>query len=134
MGTVARGVKAAGGHVIGVIPEFMKSRNTDVTSFLASLIAQSPALTERLADAQMTGPATATGNYSYRAGQMTGKNFIMLGDAPSLDGKYTVFGQVESGMEFVDKVKAGSPVDNGHVDDPTKIIKMQVASDVKEKK
>jgi len=26
MGTVARGVKAAGGHVIGVIPEFMKSR------------------------------------------------------------------------------------------------------------
>jgi flavin-dependent dehydrogenase len=62
-------------------PEFMKSRKTDVTSFLASLIAQCPALSERLADAQMTGPATATGNYSYRAQQMTGKNFIMLGDA-----------------------------------------------------
>ncbi len=62
-------------------PEFMKSRKTDVTSFLQSLIAQSPPLSERLADAQMTGPATATGNYSYRAGQMSGKNFIMLGDA-----------------------------------------------------
>jgi flavin-dependent dehydrogenase len=62
-------------------PEFMKSRKTDVTSFLNSLIAQSPALSARLADAQMTGPATATGNYSYRAGQMFGKQFIMLGDA-----------------------------------------------------
>jgi len=62
-------------------PEFMKSRKTDVTSFLQSLIAQSPALSERLVDAQITGPATATGNYSYRAGQMTGKNYILLGDA-----------------------------------------------------
>lgn len=62
-------------------PEFMKSRKTDVTSFLNSLIAQSPALSERLADAQLTGPATATGNYSYRAEHMSGKNFIMLGDA-----------------------------------------------------
>ncbi len=62
-------------------PEFMKSRKTDVTSFLQSLIAQAPPLAERLAGARMTGPATATGNYSYRAGQMCGKNFILLGDA-----------------------------------------------------
>ncbi len=62
-------------------PEFMKSRKTDVTNFLRDLIAQSPALSERLADAQMTGPATATGNYSYRADRMSGKNFLMLGDA-----------------------------------------------------
>lgn len=62
-------------------PEFIKSRGTDVSSFLASLIAQCPALAERLADAQMTGPATATGNYSYRAARMSGTNFIMLGDA-----------------------------------------------------
>ena len=62
-------------------PEFMKARKTDVTSFLQSLIAQCPALAERLANAQMTGPATGTGNYSYRAGRMTGNNFIMLGDA-----------------------------------------------------
>jgi flavin-dependent dehydrogenase len=62
-------------------PEYMKQRKTDVTSFLKSLIAQSPALAERLAGAQMTGPATATGNYSYRADRMSGTNFIMLGDA-----------------------------------------------------
>jgi flavin-dependent dehydrogenase len=62
-------------------PAFMKTRKTDVTSFLESLVLQCPALAARLADAQMAGPATATGNYSYRATQMTGKNFILLGDA-----------------------------------------------------
>jgi flavin-dependent dehydrogenase len=62
-------------------PEFMKSRKTDVTTFLTSLIAQCPALSERLAGAQMTGPATATGNYSYRAAKMAGKHFVMVGDA-----------------------------------------------------
>jgi flavin-dependent dehydrogenase len=74
---------ADGTTSIGAVcpPEFMKSRKTDVTSFLASLISQCPALAERLAHAQMTGPATATGNYSYRAEQMSGKNFIMIGDA-----------------------------------------------------
>ena len=62
-------------------PEFMKARKTDVTSFLQGLIAQCPALAERLAGARMNGPASATGNYSYSARRMTGKNFILLGDA-----------------------------------------------------
>jgi peptidylprolyl isomerase len=48
-----------------------------------------------------------------------------------LDGQYTVWGQVVSGMEFVDKVKAGSSSNNGTVTDPTKIIHMRVAADVK---
>ncbi len=60
--------------------------------------------------------------------------FICFDNAPFLDGKYTVWGTVISGMEFVDKVKMGSESNNGKVDDPTKIIKMQVAADVKEKK
>lgn len=62
-------------------PEFIKSRKTDVTSFLHSLIAQCPALAERLRDAEICGEAQATGNYSYRADRMTGPNYIMLGDA-----------------------------------------------------
>lgn len=33
--------------------------------------------------------------------------YICLGDAPFLDGQYTVFGKVTSGMEFVDKIKVG---------------------------
>jgi peptidylprolyl isomerase len=56
--------------------------------------------------------------------------FIMLGSAPSLDGKYTIWGKVESGMEYIDKIKKGDPARNGMVENPDKIIKMQVAADV----
>ncbi len=55
--------------------------------------------------------------------------FIMFGPAPSLDGKYTIWGDVVSGMEYVDQIKKGSPADNGSVSNPDKIIKMQVAAD-----
>lgn len=58
--------------------------------------------------------------------------FICLADANFLDGKYTVWGQVTSGMEFVDKIKLGDSSNNGSVTDPTKIVRMQVAADVKE--
>ena len=57
--------------------------------------------------------------------------FICFAPAPYLDGQYTIWGEVTSGMEFVDKIKPGSKYDNGRVDDPTKIVKMQVAADVK---
>ncbi|HEY4043357.1 MAG TPA: NAD(P)/FAD-dependent oxidoreductase [Rhodopila sp.] len=90
-------------------PDFMKSRKTDVTSFLQSLIAQVPPLAERLAGAQMTGPATATGNYSYRAGQMSGKNFILLGDAYAfIDPVFStgVFLAMKSAFLAVDAVTA----------------------------
>ena len=35
--------------------------------------------------------------------------FIMFGDAPSLNGQYTVIGEVVSGMDVVDKIKKGEP-------------------------
>ena len=57
--------------------------------------------------------------------------FICLAPAEFLDGKYTVWGQVVSGMEFVDKIKKGDRAANGAVSNPDKIIKMQVAADVK---
>jgi len=57
--------------------------------------------------------------------------FICFAPAPFLDGQYTVWGQVVSGMEFVDKVKAGSQYNNGAVSNPTKIVRMKIASDVK---
>jgi peptidylprolyl isomerase len=56
--------------------------------------------------------------------------FVMLGDNPSLDGKYTIWGQVVSGMEYVDAIKKGDPANNGKVSDPTHIVRMQVAADV----
>lgn len=52
--------------------------------------------------------------------------FIMLGDAPSLDGQYSAFGRVISGMEYVDKIKKGDPYNNGIVSDPDVIISMKV--------
>ena len=55
--------------------------------------------------------------------------FIMFAPAPSLDGQYTIWGQVVSGMEFIDKIKKGEPARNGSVVNPDKIIKMQVAAD-----
>lgn len=50
--------------------------------------------------------------------------FICFGDATFLDGQYTVWGKVIDGMEHVDKIKRGEPVQ-----DPDKIVKMQVAAD-----
>ncbi|UGY14458.1 peptidylprolyl isomerase [Bradyrhizobium septentrionale] len=58
--------------------------------------------------------------------------FIMFADGSSLNGQYTVIGEVVSGMDVVDKLKkapAGSP--SGSVTDPDKMVKVQVASDVK---
>jgi peptidylprolyl isomerase len=58
--------------------------------------------------------------------------FICFADARFLDGQYTVWGKVASGMEFVDKIKKGDSRQNGTVSNPDKIVKMQVAADVKE--
>ncbi|HVY21642.1 MAG TPA: peptidylprolyl isomerase [Bauldia sp.] len=57
--------------------------------------------------------------------------FICLGDAQWLDGGYTVWGEVVEGMEFVDQIKAGTEANNGKVSNPDKIVKMEVAADVK---
>ena len=57
--------------------------------------------------------------------------FIMFTPASNLDGDYTVWGEVVSGMEFVDKIKKGNPDDDGVVDNPDRIVKMQMAADAK---
>jgi peptidylprolyl isomerase len=56
--------------------------------------------------------------------------FICFAPAPFLDGKYTVWGQVTSGMEHIDAIKKGDQARNGSVTDPDRIVKMQVAADV----
>lgn len=50
--------------------------------------------------------------------------FICLADSEFLNGNYTLWGRVVSGMEYVDKIKKGDSFNNGHVDDPDRIIKM----------
>mgnify|MGYP000692483388 CR=1 FL=1 len=52
--------------------------------------------------------------------------FICFDDARFLDRQYTVWGEVTSGMENVDKIKRGEPVR-----DPDKMVSVKVAADVK---
>jgi len=56
--------------------------------------------------------------------------FICFAPAPFLDGKYSVWGRVISGMEFVDKIKKGSQYNNGVVSTPDRILRMRVAADI----
>src|ERR1700754_4739261 len=58
--------------------------------------------------------------------------FIMFADGGSLDGQYTVIGEVVFGMDVVDKLKKAAPGSaGGSVTDPDKMVKVQVASDIK---
>jgi peptidylprolyl isomerase len=57
--------------------------------------------------------------------------FICLADASFLDGKYTVFGEVTSGMDVVDKIKKGDQANNGAVSDPDKMLKLRLAASPK---
>src|SRR4051812_49058191 len=52
--------------------------------------------------------------------------FICFDDSRFLDGQYTVWGKVTDGMDNVDKIKRGEPVQN-----PDKIVKATIAADVK---
>ena len=55
--------------------------------------------------------------------------FICFAPSSFLDGKYTIFGQVTSGMEHIDAIKKGDPQRNGSVVNPDRIVKLQLASD-----
>ena len=58
--------------------------------------------------------------------------FIMFDNSPHLDNKYSIWGQVIEGMEFVDNIKKGSSANNGSVKDPDQLISLKVAADVQE--
>jgi cyclophilin family peptidyl-prolyl cis-trans isomerase len=51
--------------------------------------------------------------------------FICFTSVPTLDGQYTVWGQVVKGMEFVDKIQKGEPPRN-----PDRILKMRVSQTI----
>src|SRR5918911_3167989 len=57
--------------------------------------------------------------------------FICYEGCGSLTGQYTLFGEVVSGMDVVDKIKKGDPNRNGQVANPDRIVKMQLASDAR---
>ncbi|MBP5399445.1 MAG: peptidylprolyl isomerase [Alphaproteobacteria bacterium] len=55
--------------------------------------------------------------------------FICFSEAPWLNGQYTVWGEVTSGMEFVDMIKRGNGP-NGMVSSPDEIVSIEVIADL----
>ncbi len=88
-------------------PYYFKQRKGDVTSFFLETIQLAPGLAERLAAAELTGPATATGNYSYVSDRMAGDRYIMVGDAFAFvdpvfsSGVYLAMASAFAGAEVV---------------------------------
>ena len=60
--------------------------------------------------------------------------FICLDDSTFLDGQYTAWGEVISGMHAVDKIKLGEGGNGKVLGEPSRIISMKVAADAKTKK
>jgi flavin-dependent dehydrogenase len=91
-------------------PGYMKSRKVEPTAFLMQTIAMSPEIADRLRDAEITGPATATGNYSYQSKHMAGDGYLMVGDAWAFvdpvfsSGVYLAMNSATLGAEVVDQV------------------------------
>lgn len=68
---------------VGVVchPDYLRTRDVDVTEFFMQQIALCPALARRLQRAALTAPATGTGNYSYDCERLYGERYILIGDA-----------------------------------------------------
>ena len=91
-------------------PSYTKTRKTDPTQFLMDTIALCPELAARLRNAQITGPATATGNYSYQCTRMAGERYLMVGDAWAFvdpvfsSGVYLAMNSAALGTDVVDEL------------------------------
>ena len=91
-------------------PYYTKTRKTDPTQFLMDTIALCPELAARLRTARITGPATATGNYSYACTRMTGERYLLVGDAWAFvdpvfsSGVYLAMNSAALGADVVDQI------------------------------
>jgi len=56
--------------------------------------------------------------------------FIMFAPRMALDGKYTVFGRVVGGMQFVDAITRGEGESGAVTGTPSRIVKASIASDL----
>ena len=56
--------------------------------------------------------------------------FIMFAPAPFLDGQYTIWGRVISGMEAVDRIRRGEG-QSGMVRNPDRLLRARVAADIR---
>ncbi len=74
---------ADGSTSVGAVcwPYYLKTRDTDPSTFFLRTLQMCPPLWERVKDATLIEPATATGNYSYTSDRMAGDRYVMIGDA-----------------------------------------------------
>jgi peptidylprolyl isomerase len=91
-------------------------------------------------DVSHTRGIVSTARWSHDPNSGSSQFFIMLADAPRLDGQYTVWGKVVEGMEHIDRIKKGDQTKvliedgqkievSGYVADPNRIVTMRVAAD-----
>ncbi|MBL8301004.1 MAG: tryptophan 7-halogenase [Rhodanobacteraceae bacterium] len=62
-------------------PEYLKQRRGRTAEFLLDTLKLMPGALVRMAEAEIVGEVRVTGNYSYTCSQMTGRGFVMVGDA-----------------------------------------------------
>ncbi len=68
---------------VGVVchPDYIKTRRTSLDQFLLDTLRQSPPIAKRMENARPLTPTYAAANFSYRRETMTGKGYLMVGDA-----------------------------------------------------
>lgn len=90
-------------------PEYLKQRRSSPADFLIETLKLSPALWQRLEQAEQVEPVRVTGNYSYDSSQMAGPGWILVGDAFAFldpvfsSGVYLAMSGAEKAVEVVDQ-------------------------------
>ncbi len=89
-------------------PEYLRTRRGETESFLMRTLHSEPMIAERMKHAERVGPVHVTGNYSYTCSRMTGKGWVMVGDAYAFidpvfsSGVYLGMNSAEQAAEVVD--------------------------------
>ncbi len=89
-------------------PYYLKTRDKPVDDFLWDTLRLNPLLAARMQNAKLTGPALATGNFSYQAEQMYGDGWLLIGDAYAFidpvfsSGVFLGMNSAELGAQVVD--------------------------------
>ena len=89
-------------------PSYFQNRDESSEQILLKSLALSPPAFNRLGNARMVMPASATGNYSYMCRSMYGNGYLMVGDAFAFvdpvfsSGVYLAMQSAVSGSEAID--------------------------------
>ena len=91
-------------------PDYLKTRTGSTEDFLWDTLKLAPKAYERMKSAELVSEVRATGNYSYTSDRMTGRGWIMVGDAFAFidpvfsSGVYLAMNSAKLGAEVVDRI------------------------------